>query len=59
MSDYINERIIEIMKGKYGKKKGAKNGAKSDNFASKNSAFKKLMQKGGYKCCGVDGKKMK
>ena len=43
------------MNSNYGKH--VKHGAKSDNFAKKNSAFKKLVSKGGYKNCGVDGKK--
>lgn len=47
------------MKGMYkkGKKsKGVYHGAKTDNFAKKNPAFKKLTGKGGYKCYGVDKK---
>ena len=49
----------------YGKKttpkrgaKGVYHGAKHDGFNKKNPAFKSLISKGGYKCCGVDGKKM-
>ena len=33
-------------------KKAAVSGAKTDNFASKNSAYTKLMKKGGVKCKG-------
>lgn len=51
---------------KYGKKgmgksgkKGAMHGAKSDKFAMKNPAFKKLAHAGGYKCCGYDRKMSK